>query len=95
VKKLLVSALVLGAGQNAFSAVVASQLSCQDLRTIVAAGEREVVGKNGKVYNLETECGSSFIFKTANGLCSVFVPGTNPEVCHDDDPIGGAIGGNN
>lgn len=91
-KRLFATALVLAASQSAFSAVVASQMSCHDLRAVVTAGEREVIGKNGRVYNLTSECGSNFIFQSATGLCSVTVPGTNPD-CHQYDN-GNGNGGN-
>ncbi|MFN7906042.1 MAG: hypothetical protein ACK5P5_12745 [Pseudobdellovibrionaceae bacterium] len=76
-KKMILSIFVVFTGSYASAAIVASQVSCNVLKAVVAAGETQVIGKTGKVYQLESECGLTHIFRSTNGLCVVHVPGQN------------------
>lgn len=96
-KKLILSAIVLGCAPGAFATVVATQMLCADLKAAVNAGERDVVGKNGKLYNLRNVCGMWSFFQTAdNGACAVFATGSNPQAteCIGDDNGNGHGHGN-
>ncbi len=93
-RKLSVFLAVLALGHGASAAIVASQVSCYQLRTAIASGETQVIGKKGIVYTMISECGTSHIFKTANGLCPVWVKPAPNAYCEpstgDNNPNGGA-----
>lgn len=78
-KKLIIMSLAMLSFDSAMATVVATQVTCDQLKSLIHQGERFVVGKNGStVYDLRSACGSSQVFRTANGLCQVFVAGLNP-----------------
>lgn len=94
--KVILASLVLFFSAQAMSqqqAAVASRITCDQLKMLVSQGIRLVVGKDGvTVHNLNSTCGASHIFRTKDGLCNVFVSGTNPgsSQCFSNNDNGGA-----
>ena len=93
-KKLFAALFIVVLGQGASAAIVASQVSCYELQKAVAAGETQVIGKKGQVYFMISDCGATHLFKTANGLCPIWVKPSPNSYCEpsssDSNPNGGA-----
>ncbi len=94
-KKVLSFIAILALGQSASAEIVASQVTCAQLKYAVDQGENYVIGKTGKVYSMISDCGVSYFFRTANGLCHVGKAGSADwSVCAPQYDNGNNGGGN-
>ncbi len=88
-KKVVLFLATVTLGHGASAEIVASEVSCYQLKAAITSGETRVIGKNGIVYHMVSECGATHIFKTANGLCPILVKPSPSAYCAGVSDSGG------